>query len=280
MLLSEAWQKYKSDKRIEGYSTLTLKTYGYQYDLLTRYLGDVHMGEITTDNLKQYLGEAAEHLKPSSLGHRVRFVKSLFRWIHEEGYIVKNPASKLKEPKIGKRVPRFLTKHEIEHLRESCQTSRENALFEFFYSTGCRIGEVAKLNRDDIDFAGNSVIVHGKGDREREVYFNVRCAIWLKRYLDERKDEDPCLFATERNPIKRMSIDSLRYVVKQISNRADIKKTIHPHQLRHSYATHMIDNGAPLEVIQSLLGHEKSETTRIYAQLSGKLRYDLYTKYF
>lgn len=280
MLLSEAWQKYKSDKRIEGYSTLTLKTYGYQYDLLTRHLGDVHMGEITTDNLKQYLGEAAEHLKPSSLGHRVRFVKSLFRWTHEEGYIVKNPASKLKEPKIGKRVPRFLTKHEIEHLRESCQTSRENALFEFFYSTGCRIGEVAKLNRDDIDFAGNSVIVHGKGDREREVYFNVRCAIWLKRYLDERKDEDPCLFATERNPIKRMSIDSLRYVVKQISNRADIKKTIHPHQLRHSYATHMIDNGAPLEVIQSLLGHEKSETTRIYAQLSGKLRYDLYTKYF
>ncbi|WOV84052.1 tyrosine-type recombinase/integrase [Sporosarcina jeotgali] len=280
MLLSEAWQKYKSDKRIEGYSTLTLKTYGYQYDLLTRYLGDVHMGEITTDNLKQYLGEAAEHLKPSSLGHRVRFVKSLFRWTHEEGYIVKNPASKLKEPKIGKRVPRFLTKHEIEHLRESCQTSRENALFEFFYSTGCRIGEVAKLNRDDIDFAGNSVIVHGKGDREREVYFNVRCAIWLKRYLDERKDEDPCLFATERNPIKRMSIDSLRYVVKQISNRADIKKTIHPHQLRHSYATHMIDTGAPLEVIQSLLGHEKSETTRIYAQLSGKLSYDLYTKYF
>ncbi len=280
MLLSEAWQKYKSDKRIEGYSTLTLKTYGYQYDLLTRHLGDVHMGGITTDNLKQYLGEAAEHLKPSSLGHRVRFVKSLFRWTHEEGYIVKNPASKLKEPKIGKRVPRFLTKHEIEHLRESCQTSRENALFEFFYSTGCRIGEVAKLNRDDIDFAGNSVIVHGKGDREREVYFNVRCAIWLKRYLDDRKDEDPCLFATERNPIKRMSIDSLRYVVKQISNRADIKKTIHPHQLRHSYATHMIDNGAPLEVIQSLLGHEKSETTRIYAQLSGKLRYDLYTKYF
>ncbi|WP_432813992.1 tyrosine-type recombinase/integrase [Sporosarcina aquimarina] len=205
-------RKYQSDKRIEGYSPLTLKTYGYQYDLLTRYLGDVNIREITTDNLKQYLGEAAEQLKPSSSGHRIRFVKSLFRWTHEEGFIVKNPASKLKEPKIEKRVPRFLTKHEIEHLRESCQTSRENALFEFFYSTGCRIGEVEKLNREDIDFTGNSVIVHGKGDREREVYFNLRCAIWLKRYLEERKDEDPCLFATERNPIKQMSIDSLRYV--------------------------------------------------------------------
>jgi site-specific recombinase XerD len=146
-------------------------------------------------------------------------------------------------------------------------------------STGCRIGEVVKLNRDDINFAMNSVIVHGKGDKEREVYFNTRCSIWLKRYLDERNDEETCLFITERRPW-RMSIDNLRFIIKRISNRAGIKKSIHPHQLRHSYATHMINNGAPLEVIQSLLGHEKSETTKIYAQLSGKLRHDLYSKYF
>ncbi|WML55142.1 tyrosine-type recombinase/integrase [Neobacillus sp. PS3-12] len=77
-----------------------------------------------------------------------------------------------------------------------------------------------------------------------------------------------------------MSIDLKRYIIKRISSRAGIKKRIHPHQLRHSYATHMINNGTPLEVIQSLLGHEKSETTKIYAQLSGKLRHDFYSKYF
>ena len=101
-----------------------------------------------------------------------------------------------------------------------------------------------------------------------------------KRYLDERDAEDACLFITERRPNRRMSIDNLRYIIKRISNRARIKKSIHPHQLRHSYATHMINNGAPLEVIQSLLGHEKSETTKIYAQLSGKLRHGFYSKYF
>ncbi len=122
----------------------------------------------------------------------------------------------------------------------------------------------------------NSVI----GDKEREVYFNTRCSIWLKRYFDERDDEDPCLFITERRPKRRMSIDNLRYVIKRISNRAGIKKSIHPHQLRHSYATHMMNNGAPLEVIQSLLGHEMSETTKIYGQFSGKLRHDFYSKYF
>lgn len=280
MLLSEAWEKYQFDKRIEGYSSLTLKMYGYQYNLLRRYLGDFAMEDVATDSLKQYLGEAAEHLKPSSLGHRIRFIRSLFKWTHEEGFILKNPAAKLKEPKLGKRIPKFLTKHEIELLREGCHTTQENAIFEFFYSTGCRIGEIAKLNREDINFTTNSVIVNGKGDKEREVYFNIRCAIWLKRYLKEREDEEPSLFTTVRNPIRRLSIDTLRYIIKRISNRAGIKKTIYPHQLRHSYATHLVDSGAPLEVIQSLLGHEKSETTRIYAHLSGKLRQDFYNKYF
>ncbi|QDP99657.1 tyrosine-type recombinase/integrase [Lysinibacillus fusiformis] len=280
MLLSEAWKKYQQDKKIEGYSTLTLKTYCFQYNLLLRFFGDIDMNVFSTEKLKEYLIQSGNHLKPSSLGHRIRCVKSLFRWSHEEGYILKNPAAKLKEPKLGKRIPKFLSELEIEHLREACQTTMENALFEFMYSTGCRIGEVVKLDRDDIDFRTNSVIVQGKGDKEREVYFNTRCSIWLKRYLDERDDEDPCLFITDRKPKRRMSIDNLRYIIKRVSNRAGIKKSIHPHQLRHSYATHMINNGAPIDVIQSLLGHEKSETTKIYAQLSGKLRQDYYSKYF
>lgn len=280
MLLSEAWKKYQQDKKIEGYSLLTLKTYRFQYNLLLRFFGDIDMNEFSTEKLKDYLIQSGGHLKPSSLGHRVRCVKSLFRWSHEEGYILKNPAAKLKEPKLGKRIPKFLSELEIEHLREACQTTMENALFEFMYSTGCRIGEVVKLDRDDIDFRINSVIVQGKDDKEREVYFNTRCSIWLKRYLDERDDGDPCLFITDRKPKRRMSIDNLRYIIKRVSNRAGIKKSIHPHQLRHSYATHMINNGAPIDVIQSLLGHEKSETTKIYAQLSGKLRQDYYSKYF
>ena len=155
------------------------------------------MGELTTEKLKEYLIQAGEHLKLSSLGHRVRYIKSLFKWTHDEGIIPKNPAAKLKEPKLGKRIPKFLSELEIEHLREACHTSMENALFEFLYSTGCRIGGVVKLNRDDINFSKNSVIVNGKGDKEREVYFNTRCSIWLKRYLDEKNDEDSCLLRKE-----------------------------------------------------------------------------------
>ncbi|RWZ60642.1 integrase [Halobacillus fulvus] len=280
MLLSETWDKYRLDKTLEGFSPLTLKSYKYQYQLLYDYLGDGEVNTITTDQLKAYLVTSGSHLKPSSMGHKVRCVRSLFKWLYDEGIIHNNPATKLKEPKDGKRVPKFLSETEIEYLREGCHSSLEKALFEFFYSTGCRIGEVVKLNREDINFHTNTVIVHGKGNKEREVYFNIRCSLYLKRYLDEREDQEPCLFITERRPKKRMGTDIIRHIMKRISDRSVINKSIHPHQLRHSYATHMINNGAPIDVIQSLLGHEKSETTKVYAQFSGKLRQHLYTKYF
>ena len=103
------------------------------------------MSELTTEKLKEYLIQEGDHLKPSSLGHRVRCIKSIFKWTHDEGFIPKNPAAKLEEPKLGKRIPKFLSELEIEHLREACHTSMENALFEFMYSTGCRYWGSCKI---------------------------------------------------------------------------------------------------------------------------------------
>ncbi|WP_108670396.1 tyrosine-type recombinase/integrase [Peribacillus acanthi] len=279
MIVSEAWSLYKADKQIQGYSTQTLKAYSVQLSLLINYFGDIKITEFTTQSIKLYLGKVATELKASSLCHRIRFLKSLFKWAQDENYVVTNPVSVIKEPKLDIRIPKFLTEEEIELLREACDTTFEKALFEFMYSTGCRIGEVATLDRQSINFSEQSVIVFGKGKKEREVYFNTRCSIWLKRYLEERTDDQQSLFVTIRAP-HRMSIAQMRYVIKQISKRAGINKCIHPHQLRHSYATTLINNGAPLEVIQNLLGHEKSETTRVYAYLSGQLRRELYKKFF
>ena len=277
--MSKAWETYESEKRIEGFSSQTLKAYRLQATLLTRYFEDVDIESLTTIQLKEYLAKSSVYLKPSSLAHRIHFMKSLFRWSHEEGYISINPAAKIKEPKVGKRIPKFLTEREIEHLREACHTPLEKSIFEFMFSTGCRIGEIVSLEKNSINWSERSAIVRGKGDKEREVYFNIRCDIWFKRYIESHQDRDPAIFVTERNP-HRMSIAQMRYIIKRISGRAGINKDIHPHQLRHSYATHLINNGAPIEVIQSLMGHEKSETTRIYAQLSGKLRKEFYQRYF
>ncbi|UPO90105.1 tyrosine-type recombinase/integrase [Niallia sp. Man26] len=279
MILSEAWQLYNADKQIQGYSSQTLKAYKVQSTLFIKYLGDIPIQDVKTESIKLYLGEVASDLKASSLCHRIRFIKSLFKWAQEEKYITFNPGTAIKEPKLESKIPKFLTEEEIELLREACLSPFEKALFEFMYSTGCRIGEIVSLDQSSINFSEQSVIVYGKGKKEREVYFNTRCSIWLKRYINNRTDNEKALFVTIRAP-HRMGIAQMRYVIKQISRRAKINKCIHPHQLRHSYATTLINNGAPLEVIQNLMGHEKSETTRIYAYLSGQLRRELYKKYF
>ncbi|MCG8401361.1 MAG: tyrosine-type recombinase/integrase [Firmicutes bacterium] len=278
MKLSKAWALYEMDKKLLNYSVHTLKAYKLQLKLLARHLNDPDINSVTYDQLKTYLAQQ-EHLKPSSIGHRIRFIQSFFRWAIDEGHTSKNPASKLREPKLGTRVPKFLTEDDIETLRESCETPREHAIIEFLYTTGCRIGEAVGINKSDIDWQNKSVIVRGKGDREREVYFNTKCRIWLKKYLESRRDNDPALFVTERAP-RKISISQMRGIIKKVADRAGIRTSVYPHRLRHSYATHLLNNGAPMEAIQQLLGHQKSETTQIYAQLSGERRRQLYQRYF
>lgn len=279
MLLSEAWQIYAADKQIEGFSPYTLKAYRIQHRLLNDYFGDIDLDEITLPKLKQYLIEKGGHLKPSSLGHRIRFIRAFFRWASEEGCCQANPARKLREPKLGPRVPKALSEEDTVLLQEGCCSTFEHALIEFIYSTGCRIGEVYRLNRNAINWDNRSVIVLGKGDKEREVFFSIKAAIWLRKYLSGRKDNDVALFVTQRAP-HRMSISQLRYVVKRVAAQSEVEANVYPHKLRHSYATHLLNNGAPLEGIQTLLGHSKLETTKLYAALSGPRRREIYTKYF
>ena len=161
MILSEAWQLYKADKQIQGYSSQTLKAYKVQSTLFINYVGDVPIEDITTESIKLYLGEVASNLKASSLCHRIRFIKSLFKWAQEEKYITFNPGTAIKEPKLESKIPKFLTEEEIELLREACLSPFEKALFEFMYSTGCRIGEIVSLDQSSINFSEQSVIVYG-----------------------------------------------------------------------------------------------------------------------
>jgi integrase/recombinase XerD len=280
MKLSQAWNLYEGDKKIEGYSKHTLDAYRIQNRLLIEFLDDKELEEVALGNLKLFLAKDAGRLKPSSVNHRIKSIKAFFKWAHDEGMITQNPSTKLKHSREGNRIPKFVTEEVIELMRDACETSMERALFEFLFTSGCRIGEVHGLNRNAVDFDSMSCVVRGKGDKEREVYFTTSCQIHLKRYLKARKDTDMALFVTNRNPNRRMSIAQMRSTLKKIANRAGIEETIYPHKLRHTYATHLLNNGAPLEVIQSLLGHAKSETTRIYAHQSGRLRKEQYRKYF
>ncbi|MDI2588681.1 tyrosine-type recombinase/integrase [Psychrobacillus sp. NEAU-3TGS] len=153
MLLSKAWASFVADKRIEGFSPQTLKAYQLQSSLIIDYFNDVEMTLMDTYQLKEYLAITCKHLKPASLA--LRIMKSFFRWSHEKALLVR-----IQLPKLRKRIPKYLTEREIEHLRESCQSPIEKAIFEFMFSTGCRIGEIVALDKNHINWSNQSATIY------------------------------------------------------------------------------------------------------------------------
>lgn len=281
MTILEAWNHYEKDKRYQGYSPYTLKAYKIQARLLAQEFDNCDINDITHQQLKDYVQNLV-HLKASSKAHRVRFIKSLYSWAINEGHCRVNPAAKVKEPKLGQRKPKFMTEEDVEMLRAHCVTPLEHAIIEFMYTTGCRVGEIIKLNKKDIDWKEYAVIVDGKGGFEREIYFNTKCKIWLEKYLNTRTDKEEALFVTQRKfngMPRRVSIDQMRWILKRVAKRAGLDSSVYPHRLRHSYATHMLNNGAPMEAIRQLLGHQKQESTEIYAHLSGQRKKEIYKRY-
>lgn len=279
MNLKELWELYYQDKTLENFSIKTLKGYKTQCNLLIRYFGNKDIQKITVFDLKQYLIERGGHLKPSSLGMRIRFIRTFFRYASDEGYIISNPTVKLREPKLGKSIPKALNEEEIEYFREACSSNLEKALTELFFNTGCRVSEIQQLNKEDIDWENRSCIVHGKGCKQREVYFGLKAKILLKWYLNERKDDCSALFVTQRDP-HRPTVDTLRRNIKTICKKSNVNKNVTPHTMRHSFATHMLNKGAPLEAVQDQLGHVSIKTTKIYCQLSGIRRKMIHDTYF
>jgi len=278
MRLSEASSSYLLQLEQERYSPCTVKAYRIQLNLLARDLDDMEIDVVTLQHLREHLSHHG-HLKPSSMAHKVKSVRNLFRWLVEEEYLVRNPSLKLKEPKQGERVPKALTVDEIEELREACQSPLEHALLEFFFATGCRLSEVQSLNRNAIDWNRKAVVVMGKGSKEREVYFGAKAAVWMRRYLNVRKDADMALFVTVNKP-HRIGIHRIQCIFKQIAERCGLAEKVSPHKFRHSLATTLLNQGAPIAAVQSLLGHSKPETTQVYAKLSGASRQQAYNRYF
>ncbi|GEO26859.1 integrase [Alicyclobacillus acidoterrestris] len=278
MRLSEASQQFLAVRQQEGFSRYTIKAYRLQHQILIRDVGDIDIEDVTLPLLREHLGRHT-HLKPSSLGHKIRSIKSLFKWLTEEDLLARNPTFKLNEPKPGRRVPKALSIEELELLRDLCESSLEHALVEFFFATGGRVAEIQRINKDEIDWQRGSVTVLGKGDKEREVYFGAKARIWVERYLRERKDRDPALFVTQRSP-HRMSVHEIQYIFKRIAKRCGLAERVSPHKMRHTLATVLLNQGAPLVAVQSILGHEKPETTQLYAHLSGAARQQSYQRYF
>ena len=155
----------------------------------------------------------------------------------------------------------------IERLRDGCDEIRDLALVDFLSSTGVRVGELVKLNIENIDFENRSCIVFGKCSKEREVYFDARTKLHLEKYLSLRDDDNPALFVSLLKPHDRLEISGVEIRLKKLGNNLEISR-VHPHKFRRTLATKAIDKGMPIEQVQRLLGHAKIDTTLTYAMVN------------
>lgn len=275
--LQQKIKLFLSGKRLEGLSPLTLDSYAIELRIFAEHVQKA-TDEITTADIRTYLGEC-DYLKTSSLSRRLSVLKSMFSWLSNEGVIAKDVTKQIKPPKKEQRVPKALTIEELEMIREACITPRERALVEVLYATGGRLSEIQKMNRQDIDYQAMSVLVVGKGNKERPVYFSFKALYHLKKYLMRRMDDVDALFITERQPYRRLSARGIQREVKIIADRSEVKKNVHPHIFRHTFATLMLNNGADLVAVQGLLGHTDPATTQIYASMTDERRKQSHKQY-
>ena len=196
-----------------------------------------------------------------------RILSSFFSWLEEENLILKSPVRRIHKVKTGKTVKETYTDEALEIMRDHCENTRDLAIIDLLSSTGMRVGELVKLNREDINFQERECIVFGKGDKERKVYFDARTKIHLQRYLDSRRDTDPALFVTLQAPHNRLMISGVEIRLRELGRRLGIPK-VHPHKFRRTLATMAIDKGMPIEQVQQLLGHQSVDTTLQYAMVN------------
>ena len=264
----EILNQFLSAKEIEGCSNRTLK---YYKDTINKIIININkpIDEITTEILRNYLSQYKEKSSVStvSIDNVRRVMSSFFTWLENEDYITKSPVRRIHKVKIAKKVKETFTDENLENLRNNCKNIRDLAILEVLISTGMRVGELVRLNRSDINFNERSCIVLGKGNAEREVYFNAKSKIYIEKYLESRNDDNEALFVSLIKPYNRLGISGIEIIIKQIGKNANINK-VHPHKFRRTMATMAIDKGMPIEQVQKLLGHIKIDTTMHYAMVN------------
>lgn len=270
---------YLAAKHIEGCSEKTLHHYRL---IIERYLmnTDCMITDITTADIRKYLSEyqRTHDVNHVSMDNLRRVISGFFTWLEDEDYIIKSPTRRIHKVKSDKIVKNTFSDEHIEKLRGACQGIRDLVLIEFLASTGVRVGELVKLNRADINFIERSCIVFGKGNKEREVYFDARTKLHLEEYLAERTDKNPALFVGEKAPYDRMTISGIEKTLHRIGNRCGMEE-VHPHKFRRTLATVAIDKGMPIEQVQTLLGHVRIDTTMEYAMVNQQNVKNSHRKY-
>lgn len=266
-------------KKIEGCSERTVAYYKTTVEHLLKVI-TTPIRKITTDDIRGYLASYHDNGKCSktTVDNIRRNISSFFSWLEEEDYILKSPMKRIHKIKTMQPVKETISDEVIERLRDACKCRRDLAMVDLLYSTGIRVGELVRLNIDDISFEERECVVFGKGDKERKVYFDAKAKLHLMEYIKERDDNNPALFVSLDAPHTRLNISGVEIRIRQLGRSISVEK-IYPHKFRRTMATRAIDKGMPIEQVQKILGHSQIDTTMQYAMVNQSNVKNAHRKY-
>ena len=271
-----------------GVSPNTLAAYGSDLAQLIEYLKTNYFNGngggwegVDEDMMSQYLLHLhALEYSDTTRARKVASSKSLFNFLVDEGIVTRDPTENISSPRIGRSLPDTLSADEVDSLlvsaskQETSDGMRDQAMFEILYASGLRVTELVSLNIADLDLEQGTVRCLGKGSKERLIPVHSGAVAILRRYIDEARPSfiknttERALFMNRRG--QRLSRQGFWLILKAQSKRAGITKKITPHTLRHSFATHLLQGGAPLRHVQELLGHSSITTTQVYTHLTSE----------
>ncbi len=261
-------------KSIRNLSANTIKAYKSDIQLLLNYAKENNLYEDEQGIVRPFISRLSKlRLSNSTINRIISAVKGYYKFKLKIGKIDKNPFYGIKGMKPDKKLPGILFKKEAEELFDHESNNfldlRNMAIFEFLYSTGCRVSEAVSVNLMDIDLNNKSVRVTGKGRKQRVVFLGKAAYSVLHDYMLKRKLHislnEQALFINKNG--RRITARGVRYILEKYLSKLNIRKKITPHTFRHSFATHVLDNGADIRIVQELLGHSSISTTQIYTHV-------------
>lgn len=256
----------------------------YQLDLTDFFsfikINKINYLEMNKDDVRKYLKYLdSKKLKNSSISRKISTLRTFYNYLLSEGILENNIFKYIKNPKVEKKLPNYLNYNEIEMLLDSIDLKTKNGirnrlLIEVFYATGARVSELINIKYSDINTYNKTIRIRGKGNKERIVYYGD----YVVKYMNMYKHNGEYLFTSDTGD--KLTVLDVENIIKDIMKNISIKTHVTPHTLRHTFATHLLNNGADIKSVQELLGHANLSTTGIYTHVSSDRLKDIYFKSF
>jgi integrase/recombinase XerD len=274
-----------------GLSSNTLAAYRADLTALSRWLGErgIQMARTTKSDLQDFIAARVEHgARPRSTARQLSSFRRFFRYLVREAVIRDDPTAQIAMPKIGRSLPKSLTEEEVESLLGAPAVgdplgNRDRTMLEVLYATGLRVSELVNLRYTQVNLNQGVIRIMGKGNRERLIPLGEEAVRWLNEFARSARGEillerqTDYLFPTRRGD--RMTRQAFWHIIKRYARKAGVDRDLSPHTLRHAFATHLLNHGADLRVVQMLLGHSDLSTTQIYTHVARERMKELHQQH-